>query len=164
MRRSLGRMVVLMAVTSMLLPVQAEARWGSSVRSNGFHIMRYLNRLNLTESQRLQVKQIAKRHRIQQVELLEKLVKAREYLQEVMQNDNATDEEITSAWNKVASIKGKMLLLKRSMRRDVMKILNPDQRLQLKEVILLRQLNNMRGRQRINSINRPSPLRSYDGF
>jgi len=149
--------VVALVLAMALVPLRSEAKPGMEPRSSGT-LMRCMKRLNLTESQRLRVKEIIDAQRAKRVKLLEELVKAREHLRDTMNDDNATDAEVTSAWNKVASIKGKMLLLRRKTRREIMAVLTPDQRVRLKEMILMRRLNDGGGRQRMGR-----PLRLYDG-
>ena len=158
MRKAFSVAVAVVVVAMVLAPMQAQAQRGAGQKGRGFYLLRCLNRLNLTETQKAQVREVVKRHRVERVKLLEDLVKAKEHLRDLMESDNVTDAEVTVAWNRVASVKGKMVLLRMKVKREVLSILTPDQKLRLKEMILMRRLRSLDERPRWGKRAHPKPV------
>ncbi len=143
--RDKGRLTTAALIVAILvLPLGAQARMGMGNRGqsgmmgrkggNQPYLQRCLKRLNLTENQKQEIADILTRHKGERDALNKRLEKAMDNLWTVMSDDSSTEGQVRAAWRKVSSVREDMLVLRHKVKREVFKVLTPQQQEQIKEM------------------------------
>ncbi len=138
MRRTGRFATTALVVAILLLPLGAQARRGMGQMGkrggNQQHLQKCLQQLNLTENQKQEIADILTKHKAEREALMQRMEKARENLWTVMSSDSSTEGQVRAAWRKVSSVKEDMLVLRHKEKREVFKVLTPEQQKQIKEM------------------------------
>ncbi len=139
MRRTMLTTAGILAI--MLLLYSVPQATGGMRRGRGMmhgkrgYVQQCLEKLNLTDTQKDEIAAILTRHKGEREALSGRLEKARKNLKTVMLNDQSTEGDVRAAWRKLSKVREEMLVLRFKERKEVFKVLTPQQREQVKTMI-----------------------------
>jgi Spy/CpxP family protein refolding chaperone len=124
--KNLGVVAFVVAMSSIILQIPAFAglhgpAWG------GEPMRKMIAALELTEDQKLQIKEILKAHKPAIQPLRKQLIEERRVLRDLIQSESWTDTDIKAQVAKVSSIGAEMALRRAQIYREVRPILTAEQ-------------------------------------
>lgn len=127
-----------MTVLSMVLTIAGTAVAGSGMERGGRHGknrgpmgFHFLKRLDLTQEQRAQVRDIISAHREEMRSHADALAAARETLMETMEAESLDESAVREAHRALAGVKEEMAVLRARMFHEIKGILTPEQNARL---------------------------------